>query len=402
MTKKDIAELKKRFTKKSCTFTKMCGCYVNSEKIKVLNIDATFLNLEEDDFYKYLDIAKKVLSGTFGNNILNLEFKKDENRQDFFWRLDKSLLKDEELLNEFYDLIIENYEHTGNYLILIFHDNYDIVKKDKNNDDLDDSSEVYEYILCAVCPVELSKAGLGYNEEENKIKSIMRDWVVGMPENGFVFPAFSERSADVNSVIYYTKTPKSPYYDFMENILTCESKKTATEEKIAFRSIVEDSIPDENEAENVFIEMQKSVNYVISEKEVEFADEDTPVVLTENDIKDIVQEIDIDDEVKEKITDSFSKEFGEMPPSANNVLDNKAVETAAQREHIVRLEKQVQSLKGRIEDYNQPAKSDEIILRVSQQKSELIKTEVIDGRKYILIPVDENDRVEINNYSADI
>ncbi len=402
MTKKDIAELKKRFTKKSCTFTKMCGCYVNSEKVKVLNIDETFLNLEEDDFYKYLDIAKKVLSGTFGNNTLNLEFKKDENRQDFFWRLDKSLLKDEELLNEFYDLIIENYEQTGNYLILIFHDSYDVINKDKNNDDLDDSSEVYEYILCAVCPVELSKAGLGYNEEENKIKSIMRDWVVGMPENGFVFPAFSERSADVNSVIYYTKTPKSPSYDFMENILTCESKKTATEEKIAFRSIIEDSVPNENEAENVFKEVQKRVNYVITEKEVEFADEDKPVVLTENDIKDIVQEIDIDDEVKEKITDSFTREFGEMPPSANNVLDNKAVETAAQREHIVRLEKQVQSLKGRIEDYNQPAKSDEIILRVSQQKSELIKTEVIDGRKYILIPVDENDHIEINNYSADI
>ncbi len=402
MTKKDISELKKRFTKKSCTFTKMCGCYVNSEKEKVLNIDETFLNLEEDDFYKYLDIAKKVLSGTFGNNTLNLEFKKDENRQEFFWRLDKSLLKDEDLLNEFYDLIIENYEQTGNYLILIFHDSYDVISKDKNNDDLDDSSEVYEYILCAVCPVELSKAGLGYNEEENKITSIMRDWVVGMPENGFVFPAFSERSADVNSVIYYTKTPKSPSYDFMETILTCESKKTATEEKIAFRSIIEDSVPDENEVENVFIEVQKSVNYVISEKEVEFADEDEPVVLTENDIKDIVQEIDIDDEVKEKITDSFTKEFGEMPPSANNVLDNKAVETAAQREHIVRLEKQVQSLKGRIDDYNQPAKSDEIILRVSQQKSELIKTEVIDGRKYILIPVDENDRIEINNYSADI
>ena len=124
--------------------------------------------------------------------------------------------------------------------------------------------------------------------------------------------------------------------------------------------------------------------------------------MTENDIKDIVQEIDIDDEVKEKITDSFTREFGKMPPSANNILDNKAVETAAQREHIVRLEKQVQNLKGRIEDYNQPAKSDEIILRVSQQKSELIKTEIIDGRKYILIPVNENDRIEINNYSADI
>ena len=32
MNKKDILELKKRFKKNNCTFTKMCGCYVNGEK----------------------------------------------------------------------------------------------------------------------------------------------------------------------------------------------------------------------------------------------------------------------------------------------------------------------------------------------------------------------------------
>ena len=74
MNKKDIHELKRRLTKHGCTFTRMCGCYVDAEHNKVTNIAETFLNLEEEDFYKYLDIAKKVFSGTVGNNILELEF----------------------------------------------------------------------------------------------------------------------------------------------------------------------------------------------------------------------------------------------------------------------------------------------------------------------------------------
>ena len=37
---------------------------VNGEKNILLKFRETFLNLEEDDYFKYLEIAKKVLSGT--------------------------------------------------------------------------------------------------------------------------------------------------------------------------------------------------------------------------------------------------------------------------------------------------------------------------------------------------
>ncbi len=79
MRKKDILELKKRFKKDHCTFTKICGCYVNGEKNIILNFRESFLNLEEDEYFKYLEIAKKVLSGTIGNNILELNFPLNEN-----------------------------------------------------------------------------------------------------------------------------------------------------------------------------------------------------------------------------------------------------------------------------------------------------------------------------------
>lgn len=220
MRKKDILELKKRLKKNHCTFTKMCGCYVNSEKNIILNFRETFLNLEEDEFFKYLEIAKKVLSGTIGNNILELNFPLNENleneKQLSLMQLKRSELKDDALLQDLYKSIIDSYDYTGNFLILVFHDAYDVITKTTDNAKIDESEEVYEYILCAICPVSLSEPGLRYFEEERKIKARIRDWVVDAPTLGFVFPAFIDRSSDVNSIMYYTKNAKDPHPELME------------------------------------------------------------------------------------------------------------------------------------------------------------------------------------------
>ena len=148
MNKKDISELKRRLKKESCTITRMCGCYVDSERNRVVKLGETFLNLDEDEFYKYLEIAKKTLSGTIGNNLLELEFPMEEEatggRQQFLMALRASELKNDELFERFYDLIIDNYYYAGNYLILILHEAYDVIMKTHDNNKLDDSEELYE------------------------------------------------------------------------------------------------------------------------------------------------------------------------------------------------------------------------------------------------------------------
>ena len=254
MRKKDILELKKRFKKDYCTFTKMCGCYVSGEKHIILKFRETFLNLDEDEYFKYLEMAKKVLSGTIGNNILELNFPLNEDflneKQVSLMKLKNSQLKDDSLLDDFYDSIIDNYDYTGNFLILIFHDAYDVITKTKDNAKLDESEEVYEYILCAICPVSLSDPGLRYFEEENKIKARIRDWVVEAPTNGFVFPAFINRSSDVNSIMYYTKNAKDTHPELMENALGCYSRQTATIQKETFQSIIKDSLMVDEKKQN--------------------------------------------------------------------------------------------------------------------------------------------------------
>ena len=54
----------------------------------------------------------------------------------------------------------------------------------------DASTDVYQYVLCSICPVKLSKAALCYNAQNNTIEERIRDWIVDMPSLGFPLPGF--------------------------------------------------------------------------------------------------------------------------------------------------------------------------------------------------------------------
>ena len=55
MNKKDVLEIKKRMTRENCTFTRMCGCYVDADKNIVAKNGGTFLNLDDEELFKYLN-----------------------------------------------------------------------------------------------------------------------------------------------------------------------------------------------------------------------------------------------------------------------------------------------------------------------------------------------------------
>ncbi|WP_054200063.1 DUF4317 domain-containing protein [Clostridium baratii] len=453
MRKKDILELKKRFKKDYCTFSKMCGCYVNGEKNIILKFRETFLNLEEDEYFKYLEIAKKVLSGTIGNNILELNFPLNEDlineKQISLMQLKNSQLNDDTLLDDFYKSIIDNYDYTGNFLILIFNDSYDVLTKTKDNQKLDESEEVYEYVLCAICPVELSEPGLRYFEEENSIKARIRDWIVKPPINGFVFPAFIDRSSDVNSVMYYTKNAKDTHPELMENALGCYSKQTATIQKEAFKSIIKDSFgADEKKADKVFMDIQDNLNTMIEEYNEMYDDTDAePITLKDKDIQNLLIESGVPEELTSKIEKSYIESFGDDIPLAENLIDSKVLKENEQRKKEEHLKKQVEILQNRLEEVKQEVAADseteapsstevsndnevleelsesnseetletdlkedndtnsedsevnndyDVILQVKPEKIPQIKSEVIDGQKCIVIPINEDEQTKVN------
>lgn len=406
ITKGDVQELRRRLKKTECTFGRMCGCYVNSGKQVVLKFGEQFSELEEDEFYKYLEIAKKTLSGTLGGNLLELEFARGEQADEcrsFLLTLKGSKLANDDLLDRLYEQVIEQYAYPGNYLILVYHDVYDVPARATSGEAQEESEEIYEYILCAVCPVELSKPALGYREEENRIGARVRDWVVGLPDLGFVYPAFSGRGSDVNAVLYYVKNGRGSHPELIESVLGCVSQRTATEEKKAFQSVVKSAFgEDEEQAEAAFFRIQKTISGMVAEQEAD--DSLPPVSLTAETVADLAAEAEVPEPVREQIGEAFAQTFGDVPPVANNVLDSRLVEENTQRMHTAALEQRVADLQHRLAEQSERLAGDEvpweesagIVLRVPEERAERVHTGVVEGQKCLLIPIEEGESASIN------
>ena len=406
----------------------MCGCYVDGNHNKVCKFGNTFLNLEEDEFYKYLEIANKALSGTIGNNLLELKFPIEEEevggRQHILMALRASKLEDENLLDTFYDLVIDTYDHAGNYLIVLFHDAYDVMTRTKDNNNLDESEEVYEYLICAICPVDLSKPGLGFLEDEHRIGPRVRDWVVGAVDTAFLFPAFNDRSTDIHSTLFYAKNTKEPHSEFMANGLGCGIERTATEQKMAFHSIVRNVLGAEDEhTDDVLLDLQQNLSDMINEYAETHDDDEDAFLLDKEVVTKLLADSDISEEKAAKIEKSVDEAFGEKPPAAENVIDSKALVQNELRVEKMALEDQVGTLtvqltekdealaertsqliekQEEIDNYIAETKTYDVVLRVKPEKASQIKSQVINGQKCLVIPMGEDEHATINGVNTTV
>ena len=367
MNKKEISELKKQFTPDNCTISRICGCYVDSEKEKRLEMRESFLSLSDEEMFKYFEIFKKTLSGTIGKNLLNLEFplkaEAEGGEQEFLLRLKNSRLTDDALVDECYDKIIEHYYNAENYFIILVHAAYDVPGKAKDNTEMFDSSdEVYEYILCCICPVRLSKAGLCYNEAENRIRDRIRDWIVELPDVAFLFPQFNDRSTDIHGVLYYSKNANELRDIFIDELLGCTAPLSAGGQRDSFNALVEDTLGDDCRYDTVLSIHEKLNDLIESQK-----DEPEPVVLTKSEVKRLFEECGVEDEKLQSFDEQYEITAGEKSSLvASNITNTKRFEI----------------------------KTPDVVVHVDPERADLVETRVIDGRKCLVIPME--GEVELN------
>ena len=371
MNKKEILEIRKQFTPANCAITRICGCYVDHEKNKKLESKDAFLSLPEEEAFKYFDIFKKTLSGTVGKNMLNMEFPIDAEMpggtQEFLLKLRNSKLEDDMLLEEFYDKVIATYEYAENYYIILIHAMYDI--PGKTSDDLemfDASDEVYEYLLMSICPVSLSKAGLCYNAEDNRIEDRIRDWIVDMPDKGFLFPAFNDRSTDLHSMLYYTKKSSDLQPEMIDQLLGAKMPMSADDQKESFQMIIEDTLGEEGDYETV-----RNIHETLNDLIEEHKEEPEPLALDMTEMKKVFEQSGVDAEKMENFERNFEENAGEKATLlASNITETK---------------------KFNIET------PDEVI-KVNPDRADLVETRIIDGRQCLVIPVD--DHIEVNGINV--
>ncbi len=367
MDKKEVAEIKKQFTSERCPISRICGCYVDADKQVRTQFQEAFLSLPEEDFFKYLAIFQKSMSGTLGKNLLSLDFplesEKEGGAQERLLQLKYSGLQDDGLLEEFYEQVIASFDCEGHYLILLGYGVYDIPGKSLDNLEMFDASdEVYEHIVCCICPVNLSKPGLSYHEKDNCFASRDRDWIVEMPAIGFLFPAFCDRSADIHSALYYTKKPEKPQAEVVEQVLGCTLPLTAGDQKETFQALVRETLGETCDYDTVRT-IHENLNELIEEQ----IEEPAPLVLGKEDVKRLLERSGVAEEKLAAFDDRFEEEAGEEASFvAENVANMRKFEIKAR----------------------------DIVVQVNPMRSDLVETTVIDGRKCLVIVLTED--VEVN------
>ena len=373
MIKQEIAEIKKLFNPKKCSIDRICGCYVDGEKNKKTQFSQAFLALPEEEMFKYFEILKKALSGSLGKNLINLEFPLSSEEaggtQEFLYRLKQSGLRDDALLEQFYDQIISSYEYVGNYLILIIHDSYDVPKHTSDGIENEDASdEVYEYVLACVCPVELSKPGLSYNPEENAFQNRIRDWVVSMPQMGFLFPAFNDRSTDLHGVLYYTKDGEDLKDGLVDAILGCPLPLSAGSQKETFHAIIEETLEDACDLE-IVKNIHEKLNEMVEEHKLK--EDPEPLILDKNEVKTILADSGVSNEKLAHFEEHYEETAGEDAELfVSNVMNAKSFEV----------------------------KTPDVVVKVKPERTDLIETRVIDGRQCLVIALDGT--VEVNGITV--
>lgn len=366
MNKKEIAELRKQYTPERSTIDRICGCYVDGEKNIKFKMKQAFFSLPSEEEFKYFELLKKTMSGSIGTNLFSMEFPLESEEpggtQEFLYRLRESKLNSDNLLDEFYDKVIANYDYGENYYIILIHSAYDVPGRATDGTEMEDASDtVFDYIHCAICPVSLSKAALGYNMETNTMGERIRDWVVDMPATGFVFPAFNDRATDLHSVLYYSKNPKNIHAEFIDGVLGSYEAQSSVHQKEAFQNLVVETLE-----EDCDFEVIKNIHENIHELVELNQDNPDPVVLTKDEMKQIFYDSGASDEKME----SFDLEYDSCAGDDAKLL---ATNISSPRKFSI--------------------ETPDVVIKVNPARLDLIETKIVDGRQCLVIAVDSHMQV---------
>lgn len=377
MNQKELREIRRRFKPEKDSISHIYGCYVNAAKEVVARMDMSVGLMELEEAELYLKLLKKTLSGTLGKNLLDIEFsvkqveESDEHR--LLQALRLSHLRDEDMRELFYRRVIESVDMgDDSYVILLATDSYDIPFKG-NDDEIweEGSNEVFDYIICCICPVKDAKASLRYYSDEQSFRGASSGHVLGTPELGFMFPAFDDRSANIYNALYYSRSLSDIHDEFISAVFNTEEiPMSAGAQKNVFNEVLCESLGKE-----CSLEVVQSVHGKIRERlqlHKESKDPETPEIYV-SDMETILKDSGVTEEGVAAFNEACGRAFGEnkvMNP--NNLIESRKFEM----------------------------ETPQVMIKVDPEYTYSIKTKIIDGSKYILIPVGEG--VEVNGIDISI
>ena len=369
MNEKEIGEIRRRVRRDRSNMTSIYGCYVNSQKEIISEFKQSTGIMPENEAEKYFGLLKRALSGSIGKNLIDICFKTsqvaDSPEHKLLMGLRDSELKDEELRLQFYQKIIQSVSFDDGYLILIGCDSYDVPFKSKDDEtQADASNETYKYLLCAVCPVKLTKPNLQYMADTKEFHDSGAHNVPCAPEVGFLFPAFDGRATNIYNALFYTHSAKESHETLIDSLFHVTVPQPAAEQKKSFEALLGTALQDECSLEVVQTVHEQLCQSIDMHKESKVAE---PLLISKEQVKGAIEGCGVSEEHLAKFSVAFDETFGtDAQLHPKNIINNKRFEIS----------------------------TPDVSIQVAPERSDLIETRIIGGVKYILICADEN--VEVN------
>lgn len=374
MNEKEISELRRRLRPDRQNITNICGCYV-SDKGEIISSFAQSLGLmPEDETEKYMALFKRVLSGPLGKNLIDITFQTsqvlDSEEHRLLTALKDSALKDEDSRQALYTKIIDATTMETNYLILLAHDSYDVPYRGKDGLRNDDAgSSAFRYLLCAVCPVKMTKPELRYVAAESLFHNRGVDFIVSSPEMGFLFPAFDGRATNLYGALYYTHSAADSHTDFVDAVFHTDVPMPADEQRETFQGLLSGALDDECRYQVVDAVHQQLRDRMEAHK----ADKEIPLTVTKDDVQEVLETCGVSEPRRAAFSVQYDSAFGtDTGLSPRNVIDA-----------------------GQFE-----LRTPDVVIKVNPERRDLVETRVIGGTKYIMINAEEG--VELNGINISL
>lgn len=363
MNKKELAEIKKNFTDTSGLFTlnHIVTAYIDPQKNIRCKTNRMYSLIPEEEGSVLMESLSKIFRGSLGKGLLEYSFPNEEYEEDGsqkeLYEAMKTKLKDETAVDKLIVRIVNNLAYEPAYTIIIGHCSYSIITKDKNDEALDSSADEYNFIVAAICPANTNDDGLMFDSDSNTIvKKANTELIISRePTDGFFFPVFSDRSPDVNRVMYFTKSPKKPNISFVDDVLGCEFIMSAHGEKETFQAVLNDVVGDE-----LNYTVITRVNEKLQEIVTNSKNETELPVIDDRRMYNILSDSGVSDEKLEALPSVFKQKVGEGVLTATNLVENKT--TLA---------------------------TPEITVNISKNATDKVRTTVVDGRRCLLIDLDD-------------
>jgi len=375
MIDKEIGEIRRHLRRDRSSITHIYGCYVNDGKEIVSEFKQSVALMPENESDKYFALLRRTLSGSLGKNLIDICFKTSQvaNSPEHKALMDlrASELKDDEKRLEFYHKIIDTLVLEGSYLILLVCDSYDVPFKSRDGAaQRDNSEEVYQFLLCTVCPVKQTKANLHYVPEEKLFRDGAMNQMVSSPLLGFLFPAFDGRATNLYNALYYTHDVEQSQDALIGALFNTPVPQPAAEQKKSFEALLTTTLEEECSLDVVQTVHDQLCQRIELHKQSKVPE---PLLISKEEVKEVLASCGVSEAHIAKFSVDYDEAFGfEADLHLKNIIDDK---------HFA-------------------LKTPDVVIHVDPARTGLVETRVIGGVKYIMICADED--VEVNGVSIHI